>query len=133
MTSKILAKTNRQKRGRFPCSLDIRFYELGRGEKAGYAFHTAKCKRLDQSGMEVTSIIPLTPGRFVLVDVNLKVLEIHIPTKNILILSGKHLLTEVEWRHLNLETSLFEAGLNFIEASRSEELEPVLAQCLPSQ
>jgi len=78
--------------------------------------------------MEMTSIIPLTPKRFVLVDLDLKALEAIVPAKNLFLVSGKHILTQVEWRHLNLETSLFEAGLKFIEASRAEEFELVFKQ-----
>ena len=130
--SKLAGQIKQRKPERTPCFWSVRFYELGRDEKKNPAFHTAKCKAVDPGGMEMTSIIPLTPKRFVLVDLDLKTLETVIPSKNLLIISGKYVLTEVEWRHLNLETSLFEAGLKFIEASRAEEFEPVLTQFIPA-
>ena len=126
--SKLSGPIRQRKRERTPCSWSVRFYELGRDEKKNPAFYTAKCKAADSNGLEMTSIIPLTPKRFVLIELDLKALETLAPTKNFLIISGKYILTEVEWRHLNLETSLFEAGLKFIEASRAEEFEPVFKQ-----
>jgi hypothetical protein len=130
--SKLMGSEKNKKSGRIPCSWSIRFYELGRGQQTRHAFYTAKCKSVDPNGLEITSIIPLTPKRFVLIKLDLNALETVVPTKDILTLSGKCVLTEVAWRHLNLKTGLFEAGLDFIEASRTEEFEPVFKQ-IPEQ
>ncbi|HLD56031.1 MAG TPA: hypothetical protein VJA00_00270 [Candidatus Omnitrophota bacterium] len=126
--SKSAGLAKRKKQEHASCSWSIRFYELGRDKQTNRTFHAAKCKSMDQNGMEMTSIIPLTPKRFVLVDLDLKALEAIVPAKNLFLVSGKHILTQVEWRHLNLETSLFEARLKFIEVSRAEEFELVFKQ-----
>ena len=128
--SKLAGQTKRKKQERAPCSWTIRFRELGRDKQTNGTFHLAKCKGADQNGMEITSITPLTPKRFALVEVDLKVLEAIVPVKNLLVVSGSQILTQVERRHLNLETSLFEAELKFIDASRAEEFELVFKQIL---
>jgi hypothetical protein len=130
--SKLLGPEKRKNPERTSCSWPVRFHELGRDRQAGQKFHVAKCKRVSESGIEITSIIPLTPKRFVLIEVDLKMLETSVPTANLLIVSGTYILTEVERRHLNLETGLFEAGLKFIDVSRTEEFELVLKQ-IPGQ
>ena len=130
--SSVFGKSQNKKDVEFICLWTIRFYELGRDEKKSALFHVAKCKRLDRSGIDITSIIPLTPKRFVIVELDLKELQLKIPTKHILITPAGRILTEVKWRRLNLETGLFEANLQFVDAARTEEMQDVFAQCMPS-
>lgn len=126
--SKLLGPEKSGKSERTPCSWSIRLYELGRDKQSHRTFHAGKCKSVDEGRIEITSLLPLTPKRFVLVELDLKTLETAVPVKNILTLSDKWVLTEVKRRHLNLETGLFEAELKFIDASRTDEFELVLKQ-----
>ena len=126
--SKLLGPEKKKKPERAPCAWSVRFRELGRENQARHAFHAAKCRVIGEDGMEITSLIPLTPKRFVLVNLDFKTLETAVPVKNILTFSDACVLTEVKRRHLNLETGLFEAELKFIEASRAEEFEAVFKQ-----
>ena len=111
---------------RFSCVWDIRFCELG--GKTIKSLQAGKCKNLSQGGMKITALQPLEPNTVVLLELNTDRLATHIRTKEILFASPDHLLAEVAWRHLNLETGLFEAGVRFLEADERDRYESHIAQ-----
>lgn len=94
-------------------------------------------KNLGQGGAKITALPPLTPQGKILIRLNLKPLSVVIDTRDFLFVSTgpsfedsgeepegiRQILAEVAWRHLNLETGLFEAGLRFIEGWRRRDYE----------
>ena len=135
------AISERRRYPRFPFSASIRLRELNEAvegipikEKLS---HIAKIKNLGQGGVKIRALPPLTPQGKVLIRLNLKPLSVLIDTQDFLFVSpselsvdkehsiddGKQILAEVAWRHLNLETGLFEAGLRFIEGGRRRDYE----------
>ena len=111
---------------RFSYVWPIRFCELN--EKLPKRLHAGKCKNLSQGGIKISSLAPLERNAVALVDLDLKALSLRIRTDEIILVRDKHILAEVAWRHLNLETSLFETGLRFIETTRQREFESFIAQ-----
>ena len=97
----------------------VRFCEAD--NKSVAPSHPGKCKNLSQGGMKITALQPLKRDTTILMDTDLNRLSIHIRLKDILIASKERLLAQVAWRHLNLETGLFEMGLRFIQAHRRRE------------
>ena len=73
--------------------------------------------------MRITALEPLERDSTVLLELNLKLLSNHIQTKKILMAPDHRIMAEVVWRHLDLATGLFEAGLRFVDAHRRLEFE----------
>ncbi|MBI1977886.1 MAG: hypothetical protein HYS55_03955 [Candidatus Omnitrophica bacterium] len=104
---------------RFPCAWRIRFVELG--EKLPKTFHLGKCKNVSERGLKITSLQPLSRKAVVLLEADLNLFAKHIKTDHLLKISDNRILAEVRWRHLDLDTRLFEAGLEFIEEGKRKE------------
>src|SRR3989338_8970614 len=119
-------KAERRKYQRIPCILPVRFSELN--GKPSKLLHAAKSKNLSQSGMKITSIVPLERNAIVLLDLNWKALAATVPMNDILMISDGRILVEVAWRHLNLDSRLFEAGLRFIENKKRQNFEALIAR-----
>lgn len=65
--------------------------------------------------MKITGFQPLKRKSIVLIEIDPNLFSVHINLNQILKISGNQILAQVVWRHLNLETDLFEAGVEFIE------------------
>lgn len=65
--------------------------------------------------MKITGFHPLKRNSIVLIEIDPNLFSVHINLNQILKISVNHILAQVAWRHLNLETGLFEAGAEFIE------------------
>ena len=78
--------------------------------------------------MKITALEPLSRKAVVLVEFDPNLFSKHVNLERILRITENRLLAEVAWRHLNLETGVFEAGLSFIEASKYNEYESLIAQ-----
>lgn len=98
---------------RYPCAWKVKFCELSNSELPEF-LHTGKCKNISQSGMKITSFHALQRNAFVLVQFDLLLFSKHIKLDLILKITQNRLLARVVWRHLNLETQIFEAGLEFL-------------------
>ena len=79
--------------------------------------------------MKITTLPPLEPHSVVLLELDIDVLKSVIDTKHLFVLSSKRLLATIAWRHLNLETGLFEVGIRFIENWRRDEFEHLVQTC----
>ena len=104
---------------RYLCAWQVKFCELDANSPK--ALHLGKCKNLSQGGLKITSFQPLSRNAIVLLEVDLNPFAKHTKLDNIIRISKNRILAEVRWRHLNLETRLFEAGLEFLEARRERE------------
>jgi hypothetical protein len=104
----------------------IRFSELASDPPK--AFYAGKVKNLSRGGMKISALAPLERRSIILVDLDLKTILEMIRTKQILSISDRRILAEVAWRHLNLQTGLFEAGLRFLEPRDRTEYECAIAQ-----
>ena len=111
---------------RYPCAWGIKFCELG--EKPSKLLHVGKCKNLSGSGMKLSSLEPLSRKAIVLLELNVNLIEKHVKLKNILQISENRILAEVTWRHLNLDTGVFEAGLRFLETRKRNDYESLIAK-----
>ena len=105
---------------RYPSAWRIRFCILA--EKPSF-FCLGKCKDLSQGGMKIICLEPLKRGTIMLLEADLNLLSKHIKINHLLQVGEKRILAEVKWRHLNLETRLFEAGLEFIGSHKAKECE----------
>ena len=106
----------RRKHARLSYVWPVRFCELtGNPPKL---LHFGKCKNLSQGGIKISALTPLERSAIALLDLDLNALSLRIRTDEIILVSDKHILVEVAWRHLNLQTGLFEAGLRFLEARK---------------
>ena len=74
--------------------------------------------------MKITCLESLERGAVILLEVDLNLLAKHIKVDHLLQIKENRILAEIKWRHLNLETRLFEAGLEFIQTSQAKECEP---------
>ena len=102
---------------RYPCAWKIKFCDLT--EQAAI-FHMGRCKNLSQGGLKISSFQPLKPNAVIVIDVHPALFEKHISMDGLLRVGENKILAKVAWRHLNLETGIFEAGLEFIEASKKQ-------------
>ena len=121
-----LRKAERRKHQRITYVWPIRFCELN--GKPSALLHIAKSKNLSQSGMKITSIVPLERNAIALLDLNGEALAENISVDEILMVLEGRVLVEVAWRHLNLESRLFEAGLRFIEKKKRRDYETLIAR-----
>src|SRR3989344_5871753 len=121
-----LWKKERRRHPRISCAWPIRFSKMN--GKLRPPLQIGKCKNISQSGMKITALEPLERNAKALIDVDLEKLPPQIQTQELLLASERRILAEVAWRHLNLETGLFEAGIHFIEADRREECESLVVQ-----
>ncbi len=101
---------------RFPCAWKIKFCDLG--ENQPKTLHHGKCRNLSQGGMKMSAVQPLKRNAIILLEIDSNLFSVHIKLNSILKISKNHLLAQVAWRHLNLETGLFEAGIQFLEESQ---------------
>ena len=122
--------TERRRYVRYLCAWRVRFCELNSNNRneATPPLHLGKCKDLSQCGMKISSFQPLSRNAIVLLEVDLNLFAKHIKTDNLLLVSENRILAEVRWRHLNLETRLFEAGLEFLEARRELDYQEFIKQ-----
>ncbi len=112
--------TERRRFVRFACAWKIKFCDL---RESNPVFHHGKCRDLSQGGMKLAAFQPLKRKSVVLIEIDSSLFSMHIKLNSILKVSENRILAEVAWRHLNLETGLFEAGLEFLEeAQRSNYL-----------
>lgn len=100
---------------RFPCGWKIKFCDV---REANPHFNHGKCRDLSQGGMKLTAFQPLKRKSVVLLEIDSDLFSVHIQIDPILKISENRILAEVVWRHLNLETGLFEAGLEFLKESQ---------------
>ena len=117
----------RQKYSRFTFICPIRILELGQHPEnkssGSRRFYAARTKNISQGGIKITLLPSLEPGSTVLIEADLAQFAKHIDTQNLLRISENRLMAKVIWRHLNLETGLFEAGLQFLEEKERAEYE----------
>ena len=78
--------------------------------------------------MKVAALQPLSRKAIVLIEFDPNLFSKYMKFKNILCVTENRFLAEVTWRHLNLETGVFEAGLSFLEASKRNKYESLIAQ-----
>lgn len=97
---------------RFPCAWKIKFWDLDANKPEIYH---GKCRNLSQGGMKISAFQPLKRKSIVLIEIDPDLFSVHINLNQILKISENHIMAQVAWRHLNLETGLFEAGVEFIE------------------
>ncbi|MBI4395270.1 MAG: PilZ domain-containing protein [Candidatus Omnitrophica bacterium] len=119
----------KQERRRYPrvhYVWPIRFRELN--GRPTPLLHAAQSKNLSQSGMKITSIVPLQRNAITLLELNLKSLAVIVPADDILMIDERHILVEVVWRRLNLESRLFETGLRFLERKRRCDYEALISR-----
>ena len=100
---------------RFPCAWKIKFCELN---SSNSEFHHGKCRNLSQGGMKLNGFQPLKRKAIVLIEIDPNLFSIHINLSQILKISAGRILGHVAWRHLNLETGLFEAGIEFLQENQ---------------
>ena len=100
---------------RFPCGWKIKFCDV---REENPRFNHGKCRDLSQGGMKLSAFQPLKRKSVVLVEIDPDLFSVHIQLEPILKISENRILAEVAWRHLNLETGLFEAGLEFLKESQ---------------
>ena len=105
---------------RYPSGWRVRFCGL---TGTSQTFSLGRCKNLSEGGMKITCLESLERGAVVLLEVDLNLLAKHIKVDHVLKIKENRILAEVKWRHLNLETRLFEAGLEFIETHQAKEYE----------
>ena len=111
---------------RYPSGWRVRFYNLNTNPSK--KIFLGRCKNLSQGGMKITCLEPLEREAIVLLEADLNLLAKHIKVNHLLQIKENRILAEVKWRHLNLETTLFEAGLEFIEVSQAKEFETSVTQ-----
>ncbi|MBI4373197.1 MAG: PilZ domain-containing protein [Candidatus Omnitrophica bacterium] len=121
-----LRKKERRRHQRVHYVWPVRFRELN--GKPTSLFHAARSKNLSRGGMKITSIVPLERNAIVLLNLNWKSLAVIVPADDILILSEGHILAEVAWRHLNLESRFFETGLKFVEKKERTNYEALISR-----
>jgi len=78
--------------------------------------------------MKISSLQPVSRKAMVLLEIDPNLFAKHIKLKNILRVTENRVLTEVAWRHLNLETGVFEAGLFFLKESERNKYKSLIAQ-----
>ncbi len=78
--------------------------------------------------MKIAALQPVSRKAIVLVDFDPNLFSKYVKLKNILRVAENRLLAEVAWRHLNLGTGVFEAGLSFLEARKHDEYESLIAK-----
>ena len=118
----------RRKYLRFSYVWPIRFCDLS--THLPKSLHHGRCKNLSQGGLKINSVAPLERHSIAIVDLDVHALSVLIRTDELLLISDRRILAEVAWRHLNLETGLFEAGLRFVEAKRQEEFEDLISRAI---
>ncbi len=64
--------------------------------------------------MKLTAFQALKRKSIVLLEIDPNLFSVHIKLNTILKASDNRILAHVSWRHLNLETGLFEAGIEFL-------------------
>lgn len=128
MMQKQIATENRRKYLRFSYVWPIRFCEFNTNSPS--ALQTGRCKNLSRGGLKIHALTPLERHSVAVIDLDLNSLSVLIPTDEILIISERKLLAQVAWRHLNLNTGLFEAGLQFVESKRREEFEDLIERAV---
>ncbi len=104
---------------RYVCAWKIKFCELDeKNTPEGIpTLHTGKCKDLSQGGIKISSFQPLKRNAFAMIEFDSALFSKHIQLESILKTAQNRLLAKVMWRHLNLETQIFEAGLEFLKES----------------
>ncbi len=75
----------------------------------------------------MAALQPVSRKAIVLIEIDPNLFARHIKLRDILRVTENRVLTEVAWRHLNLETGVFEAGLSFLEESKRDKYESLLA------
>ena len=105
---------------RFPSAWRIRLAELG--DKPSF-LRLGRCKNLSQGGMKISCLEPFKPGAIVVLEADLNLLARHIRVNHLLQVAENRILAQVCRRSLNLETRLFEAGLEFIQTNKTKEFE----------
>ena len=118
----------RRKHLRFSYVWPLRFCQLN--TSSPLALQLGKCKNLSQGGLKINALTPLERRAVAVVDLDLNPLSVSIRTDGILLIANRRILVEVAWRHLNLETGLFEAGLRFIEIDRKREFETLIGRAV---
>ena len=68
--------------------------------------------------MKLTAFQALKRKTIVMLEIDSNLFSIHIKLNTILKISDNRILAQVAWRHLNLETGLFEAGVEFLQESQ---------------
>ena len=109
---------------RYPCRWLIRFIELK--PQPLEKFHIGKCKNVSQGGIKITSFQPLERHTPILVEMDANLLAKHVEVSELLWIGKNRFLAEVMWRHLNLETRLFEAGIQFVQARKHHQYESLI-------
>ena len=118
---------------RYPCAWQVQFRELDANSPK--TFHMGKCKNVSQGGLKITSFQPLSRNAIVLLEADFNLFAKYIKLGDILCVSENRVLARVRWRHLNLETRLFEAGLEFLDARRERDYHEFImrAQAIPTK
>lgn len=112
---------------RYPCAWTVRFSELTE-KTSPKSFHTGKCRDVSQSGMQIAALQPVSRKAIVLIEIDPRLFSRHVKLEHILSITENRILAEVTWRHLNLDTGVFEAGLSFIEARKRGKYESLIAK-----
>lgn len=97
---------------RFTCFWKIKFCDL---ENTANRLHIGKCRDLSQGGMKLNAFHPLVRNSVILIQMNPDLFSVHIKLPLILRASKDQILAQVIWRHLNLDTGIFETGIRFFE------------------
>lgn len=124
-TSLHLQGPEHRKHLRFSCFCKIKFCDL---QNKPSNLHIGKCRDLSQSGMKLNAFHPLTRNSVILIQINPDLLSVHIQLPLILRVSKDQILAQVIWRHLNLETGIFETGVRFLEEHDRQHYQGFLDQ-----
>jgi len=124
--TRLFRLTERRKHERRSLFTSLRFLEMN--GKPSKGLHHAKSKNVSKSGMKITSMAPLERNSVALLDLDLSAIARQVREAELLLVSHRRILAEVKWRTLNLQTGLFESGLQFIDPARRREFETQIAQ-----
>ena len=116
----------RRRYERAPCLEPVRFAQVG--GKTTQPLQPAKTKNVSRGGLKISCMTPLEPKSIVLLDLDLNLLYRYIGSEELLMVSKRRILTEVAWRKLNLETGLFEIGLEFWGAAKRDRYTTAIQQ-----
>ena len=78
--------------------------------------------------MKIASLEPVSRKAIVLIEIDPHLFSKHVKLEHILCTKKNRILTEVTWRHLNLDTGVFEAGLFFLKERDRRQYELLIAQ-----
>jgi hypothetical protein len=120
--------SDRRKHHRKRCYEATRFTEMN--GKLKPPTQLANAKDISKGGVKITSMTPLTRNRFAVLELGENLISEHVDKANVLVISKKRILAKVVWRKLNLDTGLFDNGLQFICDEKRKDFELEISKAI---